>query len=211
MILSNIRKLIQWGYITGNIENQKFGSVNDYTYFTNNGNIFLVGKARVTLHLDLNAESFKFRDVKQPGTGFEGLFQTLDFNSSSEEEAFTEEHVNYRWDDSTDIEVSIDWFHDNVDNGVVVWGLEYSSIKAGEVVNGTTYTLTQASSGNHLAGNLQTTVFTEKISHLNLEHDDIMAIKLFRKATDAQDTLGEDARAIEVHFHFIRNKLGESI
>ena len=209
MILENIRKLIRWGHITGNITEQKFGSATDYAYFTANGNVVFVGKARTTLHLNLEPERFKFKSVKYPAVGFEGIFQTLDYDDAAEEEAFAEDHVSFRWDDTTDIEIVIDWLHDNTDNGVVVWGVEYSSIKAGEVVNGVSTTVTQPSAGNHPAGILQTTYFTDKILHENLEYDDVIAVRLFRDATNVLDTLAEDGRAVEAHFHFVRNVLGE--
>ncbi len=182
----------------------------NYVGIKDDGKILLFGTARVIRHVILDAKRFKMPAANFPGESFEGLFYTLDFDKGTEQNAYGQEHVPFRWAEGTDVEIAIDWLHDGVDAGVVVWGIEYKAIKAGEVVVGAGTTITKTSAGNHAAGQLVRTAFTSKILGSNLEADDILAFRLFRKAADGADTLDEDARTINVHFHFIKDKLGKA-
>jgi len=187
------------------------GGTTNYAEFKSNGELNFHGEARYETHLDLSVARFQIPATNYPSVGFEGVFQTLDFDKNTEESVYAEDHVPYAWDGTTDVEVSVDWFHDSADNGVVVWGIEYISIKAGEIVDGTATTITQTSAGNHTAGELVTTLFTTKLLATNLESDDILAVRVFRKAADGNDTLAEDARLVQLHFHFTSHRLGEPL
>lgn len=173
------------------------------------GEIELHGTARVERHFIIDPGRFKKPGLNPPGDSFEDLFYTLDFDRNTEESAYCQEQIPFRWDPTTDIVVEIDWLHDSVDAGKVMWGLEYKSIKGGEAVAGAGTTITQLSAGNHAAGVLVRTVFTAKIVYGNLEQDDTMAIRLFRQAMNMADNLDEDARFINLHVHFIQNKFGK--
>ncbi|GAH44392.1 unnamed protein product, partial [marine sediment metagenome] len=59
-------------------------------------------------------------------------------------------------------------------------------------------------------GLLVKTVFTTKILGSNLAVDDILGVRLFRKAADGSDDLVGDARMIHLHLHFVQNRLGEA-
>ena len=168
-------------------------------------------RARVKRHLILDPKRFKMPAANFPAESFEGLYYTLDFDKSTEESAYCQEHVPFRWDVATDIEITIAWLHDSVDNGAVVWGIEYKEIKAGEIIAGVGTTITQASAGTHTAGVEIRTVFTTKILHDNLEQDDDLAIRFYRKAVDIGDTLNEDARAINVHITFTQYLRGKAL
>jgi len=135
----------------------------------------------------------------------------LDFGAGTEESAYCNEHIPFRWDETTDIVIEVYWFHDTADTGGVVWGIEYLSIADGEAVAGTTATIIQASGGNHPAGELQKTVFTSTLAAANLAHGDMLALRLFRDVGDAADTLGEDARVVNVNILFVQNRLGKSL
>jgi len=182
----------------------------NYVGIKDDGEIRLFGTARITRHLVLDAKRFKMPAANFPGESFEGLFYTLDFNKDTEQNAHCQEHVPFRWAETTDWEVEVWWLHDNVDAGVVVWGIEYKAIKAGEVVVGAGTTITKASAGNHVAGQMVRTIFTSKILGSNLEAHDLSGIRVFRKAADGADTLAEDARLINVCFHLTQDKLGKA-
>lgn len=173
--------------------------------------ITLGSGSEVTNHIQLDPKRFQIPATNYPSQGFEGLFPTLDFDKTTEESIYGTQFVPFRWKSGSDITVDICWLHDTADTGVVVWGIEYISIKTGEIIAGSTTTITQASAGNHTEGELVCTTFTTKILGSNLEADDVLAIRLFRKAADAADTLAEDARSVEMHLHFTRDKLGEAI
>lgn len=174
------------------------------------GEIILHGTARVTRHYLIDPKRFKMPAANFPAESFEGLFYTLDFDKNTEESAYCQEHIPFRWAEDTDIEVVVDWLHDSVDDGKVVWGIEYKSIGSGEVVVGAGTEITQVSAGSHVAGKLVRTVFTTKILGSALAEEDCLAFRLFRKAADGEDTLNEDARVINIHFHFTQDKLGQA-
>lgn len=172
--------------------------------------ISLLGKGRVERHWIMDPQRFKMPAANFPSPGFEGLFYTLDFDKNVEESAYCQEHVPYRWDSTTDISIEFTWLHDNVDAGKVVWGIEYKSIKEGEAVAGAGTANWVASLGNHPAGQEVRTAIAAAILSANMESDDDMAIRVYRKVAHADDTLNEDARLINVHFHFTMNKLGKA-
>jgi len=167
--------------------------------------------AQVTRHILIDPARIQLPATNYPSETFEGLFYTLNFDKTTEESAYSEEITYFRWKSGTDIEVVVDWLHDSVDAGVVVWGVEYKSIKAGEAVTGAGTKITKASAGTHTAGQLVRTTFTLKILGSALEAEDILAVRFYRDTADAADTLGEDARMLNVHFHFTMDKLGEAI
>jgi len=183
----------------------------DYVKISPAGQILLVAGARIRRHLLIDPARFKLPAADYPGESFEGLFYTLDFDKTTEQGAYAQDHIPYRWDTNTDIEVVVRWLHDNADNGKVVWGLEYRAVKTDEVIADGNVTISQASAGNHPAGKLVETIFTTKILKANLERHDQFAVRLFRDVADGADTLGEDARMVDVHFHFTENRLGEAL
>jgi len=163
----------------------------------------------LTAHLVLEPKRFKLPATNYPSETFEGLYYTLDFDASTEESVYAQEIIPFRWAVGTDMEVEINWFHDTTDNGKVVWGVEYKAIKEGEAITGSGTTITQVSAGNHPADELISTTFEDKILGSNLEQGDLFAVRVFRDADNANDTLGEDARLLQVHFHFTIDKLGK--
>lgn len=190
------------------IGNQPAGN---YVKVDSDNHLTLFGDSRVRRHWLVDPMRFKLPEVDYPSYGFEGLFYTFDFDSAKEESAYVQDHIPHRWDTDTDVEVGICWFHDGADAGKVVWGLEYRSITSGEVVAGAGTIITEVSAGNHPAGVLVCTDFTDKILKGNLEPEDDIAFRVFRKGDDENDTLVKDARFLQAHFHFIENKLGGSI
>lgn len=173
--------------------------------------IILGAGSLVERHLRIDAKRFWNPPASFPGASFEGLFRTLDFDKNTEESVYCFGFVPLRWKPASDITIVINWLHDSVDNGVVVWGIEYKSIKTGETIAGAGTIITQNSAGTHTAGQLISTTFTTKILGSNLEEDDIIGIRLFRKAADGSDTLNEDARFVSMHTYFTQDKLGKSI
>ena len=188
----------------------EFGNPQGHTEFLEDGKIYLHGTARVTRHFLIDPKRFKMPSANFPGESFEGLFYTLDFDKGSEESAYVQEQIPFRWAEGTNITVVVDWLHDSADNGKVVWGIEYKSITSGEVVGGNGVTITKATAGSHTENQLVRTVFTNKILGSNLDYEDNLAIRLFRKVADDNDTLNEDARIINVHFHYTQDKLGRA-
>lgn len=183
-------------------------STSNYLEIDEGGSLILHGTARVKRHWIIDPKRFRLPAAYYPGESFEGLFYTLDFNKATEESAHTQEHIPYRWATTTNIGVDIHWLHDSADAGTVVWGIEYKAIKAGETVGGSGTIATTTSASTTTENVVITTVLSD-IPYTALEADDDFAIRVFRDATDASDTLNEDAKLINVHFYFIMDKLGQ--
>lgn len=208
-----VNEHIDWTNATQNFETSGTGHIGDatnYIGFATDGEIALHGTARVNRHWIVDAKRFKLPGLGYPGESFEGLFYTLDFDKNAQEQGFLQEHVPFRWAVGTDMTVIVDWMFDNLDLGQVVWGLDYMTIKAGDHIIGFPRTITQTTPPGQSPGILIRTEFTTKISALTLETDDMLGIKFYRKAGDLSDTLNQDARLINVHFHFIQDKIGEA-
>jgi len=184
------------------------GGTTNYCSFASDRTLTLHGSARVKRHWLIDPSRFKLPATNYPSEGFEGIFATLDFDKNTEESAYVTDVIPCRWDNTTDIEVVVGWLHDTADNGAVVWGIEYLGIETGETIAGSTTTITQTSAGNHPENVLIRTTFTNKMLAENIDHGNAVGIRLFRQAGNLADTLDEDARVIEVHFHFTMNKLG---
>ncbi|GAI66808.1 unnamed protein product [marine sediment metagenome] len=167
--------------------------------------------SKVLRHWLIDPTRFRLPAANFPGEAFEGIFYTLDFDRNVEESAYCQEHIPFRWDTTTDIEVIVDWFHTGADAGTVVWGIEYKSITTGETFAPPTVTITQTTAVGTAANVLLRTTFTSKILAANLAPEDVIAIRFYRKAADAADTLDEDARVVNVHFHFTMDKFGKDI
>ena len=88
-------------------------------------------------------------------------------------------------------------------------GVEYKSISEGDTVAGGETTITQVSAGTHVENTIIKTDFNVSILATNLTTDDDLAIRFFRDADHAGDTLNEDARMLNVHIYFTMNKLGK--
>lgn len=186
--------------------------VEQHTGFESIGEPITLGTgSKVERHLRIDAKRFQIPAANYPANGFEGLFPTLDFDKATEESIYANGFVPLRWKSASDMTIAINWFHDTLDAGKVLWGIEYRSIKSGETIDDSTTTITQLSAGTHTAGDLVTTTFSTKILGSNLESDDIIGIRLFRKAADATDTLEEDARLVSMHTYFTQDKLGKVI
>jgi len=199
---------LRWreGYFT----KLNIGDNTNYTEIKSNGEINLHGTARVTRHEVFNPTRFKLPGTNYPSETITGLFDTLNFDKSTEESAYTSEHIPYRWATDSDLKVIIDWMHDSADTGSVVWGIEYYKIYPGEVFTGSTTTILGTSSGNHTENELVRTEFTPVISGSDLIADGILGLRVFRDVDDEGDTLDEDAKFVHLHMHFIQDKLGQA-
>jgi len=195
---------------SGNYKTLAVGSGNSRHSVDSNGILTLEGKARVIRHMVIGAASWKVGAVA-PTEGFEGTFPVLNFQDARQDTAHYSTWVPYRWDPTEDMEVAVVWKHDTgAKTGKVLWGLVYLAVKDGEDPAGAgETTISQLSAGNHPADQQITTTFTTKMLAANLANHDSLGLVLSRDGIDATDTLTEDARMIEVHIHFVENKLGE--
>lgn len=190
------------------------GGTTNYAKFASDGELGLHGTARVKRHTRVGAGSW-CGGTSAPTQGCEGAFMYLEFDNSTDDEAYYVLPIPARWDDTTDIEFSLDWYYTGTqDNGTVCWALEYKSIKDGEAITGGTTTIAQTSTGTHTTGQMVRTTFTTKLLAANLERGDTIGLRVFRDVdggNDSGDTLAANARGINTHFRFIMNRLGDCL
>lgn len=199
MDLSNISQGI--GNIGDGTNYAQFGSVGELNFF---------GTGRVRNHLRVEPERLRRPVTNPPAEGLVGMFPTLDFDSATEESVYLSDYIPYRKDPTEGIYVEIVWHSATAATGTVVWGVEYRSIEEGEGVDGATTTIT--SSDDTLGpGTANKCTFASHITTAAITSEDDIGMRIFRKAADSNDTLGEDAMLTGVHLHFISNKLGEAL
>lgn len=190
------------------------GGTTNYTSINSSGRTELQGAARVKRHTRIGAAAWQ-GGVSAPTQGFDGAFVYLEFDNSVDDDAYYILTVPARWDNTTDVEIAVDWYYTGAqDNGTVCWCFEYKSIKAGETVTGAGIIIAKTSAGNHTTGQMVRTVFTTKIPAANLERGDTVALKAFRDVdggNDSGDTLATGARELNVHFNFTMNRLGDNL
>ena len=194
----------------------RLGHSNDGDYFETSisGFITLHGGARAIYHLAIGAPAWHL-GAAAPTQGFDGVFDYLAFDDSTDDDVHFTVMVPYKWDNTTDLSFMVDWYYTGgQDNGTVCWALDYKSIKAGEAVTGGEYTIAKTSAGNHATGDMVRTMFTATISGVHLERADTLGLRLYRDvdgALDDGDTLTTDARMLNTHVHVTQSRLGEQV
>lgn len=177
----------------------------NYAQIDQDGELTMAGTGRVIRHVRVTAPSWSL-GASAPAAGFVGIYPTLDFDNSIDDEAHYSLIIPYRFAAGTVINVDVDWCYEGApDAGTVDWALEYITVAPGEAVAGGTTTIHKVSAGNHTSGNLvRTTLDTGIVGAV--AHDDL-GLRLYRDVSE--DSLGVDACLIQVHFQFIMDKLGQ--
>jgi len=182
------------------------GGASHHTAFAADGEINLIGTARVTKHVRIGARQWAVGS-SPPDAGSLGLALTHDFDASADEEVHFALMVPHRMVAGTDIDVEVGWaYTGGADAGTVIWALEYTTIAAGEDMTGGSTTRTKTSAGSHGNNALVLTTFATGVQGAVAE--DVLNMRLYRD-TDS-DTLAVDAQLVEVRLHFTMDKLGEA-
>lgn len=192
----------------------RIGNVTDYTDINSTGGLQLYGQARVERHLILDPKRFKLPGTDYPSESFTGLYYTLDFDAGAQDEsAHCQEHIPFRWSTGTNYYFKFDWLYTgSQDNGTVVWGVEYKVIRGGDTVDGSGTTITQKSVGSHPTSKLVRTIASGQLPSVGLQEDDILALRVYRHSSDGvNDTLAVDAKLVNLHIHFVQDKLGKAL
>ena len=170
--------------------------------------IVMSGAGRVINHVRIAAPSWR-PGANAPAEAFIGIYPTLAFDTSADDEVHYDIIVPLRMAAGTGIMVIADWAYDGgADAGTVCWALEYKSIIPGEALVGGTTTITQISAGTHTSGQLVRTIFADEIEGC-VAHDEL-GLRLYRDV-DNGDTLATDAELVAIHFMFTSDKMGEAV
>ena len=185
----------------------KFGDDNtNYAQFATDGELSLVGTAKVKRHIRVAAPSWK-GGATAPEEKRVGIVPVLGFDKSSDDSVHYSLIIPWRMESGTNMDCYVDWCYTGTqDNGSVCWGLEYINIGSNIAVSGTSITTADCSTGTHTTGNL---VRTHIGSITGLNNHDVLGLRIYRDASE--DNLNTDAELIQTHFGFTQDKLGEAI
>lgn len=185
------------------------GGTTNYNNISALGYQTMFGQARVERHEIIGAASLH-KGAIEPGSGWIGLYPTLDFANGRDDAAHYVVHVPYRRDATTNMTVKIRWMHDTgADVGTVLWKCTYLSSGCGDDPTGAGTEISVLTAGNHAADEIICSTMTTDILAANLTVMDDLALKIWRNDSAGGDTLAEDARLISIHVHFIQNKIGQ--
>ena len=191
----------------------RFGTGANYSRFEEDGTLTFNGDATVWDDVLVPVTSTKVGGSKDPGFavfqtdggGSQGVFAYL-FDKASEEELYFVCQVPHSYKVGTDIEAHVHWSPIDTGTGKVVWGLEYSWASI-EGNFGATTIVSGESAGTGTARNH----IVKSFGYLNGTGkgiSSILACRVFRKATDSNDTYDNDAALHAIDFHFQKDTLG---
>ena len=193
-------------HIPMTFETLQVGEDSNYMEVLSDGEIRLHGTARTTNHVRVSAGSFKPGN-QAPTEAFLGVFPILQYAAATDDEAHYSVEVPYRMEPGTEIVPVLNWTYQGAqDNGTVCWKIEFIFVAAGETVDGTTATLTETTAGSHATGKKIATTFSPAMTGGVAE--DLAGIRVWRDTSG--DTLAVAADFLELHLHFIRDRLGEA-
>jgi len=195
----------------------RFGNDSNYVQIDTDGDLTLVGTARVIVGEDIDLAIPKRPAANPPAEGTEASFPTLDFDDTVDESILVVYHLKENYASAGTVRMHVDFFVDTapVADANIVWGLEYQKLSHGDNFNfGATATLTTVetvTSGTpandkkiHETDNFTLTT-TGWVPH------DIILIRLYRDADNSADNFTGDARLMHIHIHFLSDKSGEDI
>lgn len=148
-----------------------------------------------------------FQFFRNNGAGSEGIRSYL-FDAGTEESVFFSAQIPSDYMEGTNLNPHIHWAPTSVATGNVVWGLEYTWVNKGSVYPLSTLSIASPAPTNGIRYNHYETQFPS-INGAGKQVNSVIICRLFRKASDAQDTYNGDAAAMEVDFEYQSDKLGQ--
>ena len=166
------------------------------------GELTLHGTAKVYGHTRVSAASWK-PGATAPTASRLSVFPTLVFAEG--DDAHYSLLCPFRMEADSVVEVEVDFCHQTAANtGTADWELEYNNVEVGELVTGATTTI-HKTSGATAVNRLERVTLTTGIVGAVADDD----IGMILKYTNV-GTCGVNVDLIQVHFHFLVDKLGES-
>jgi len=188
---------------TSFIDNKTIGNTVDYFQVNETGYIRQFGDARTLRHVRVCAPEWK-KGATAPDDGQIGVFPSYGFDSGSDDKAYYSLIVPFTINAGSNISVKIDWcYTGGADAGTVCWNLTYLNLATGETVDGAATTIGAVSTGNHDSGKL---IYTKIGNIIGAVSEDILGLMVWRDVSC--DSLATDAHLLQVHFHFIEDKMG---
>jgi len=191
----------------------------NYAQFAVDGELTLVGTARIMRSIDLEPVLATRPAANPPGEGTEDSFPTHDFNASTEESVYFHLELPHDYAAAGTIHAHFDFFVDTAPASAesVVWGVEYKKLSIGDNFDfgaGTTTAYTQTSITTGTPANDKKVHQSAEISltTTGFVAGDYILLRLFRDAdgTGGTDDYTADARVLDYHVEYLSDRLGEA-
>jgi len=192
----------------------EFGGTTNYATFSSNGELTLVGTARVLRDLWIDTAGIKAPGAKPATEVSHGNLETAAWQFSNEGVEANQESVSWRtappydMDRTEGVTIRIGW--SSASTGNVKWQLEYRWLAEDEdTTQGAEETLTVVDAASATANGIVVT----DITGINAPSPTDVSImfRLTRLSADAQDTISDTVELHGICFNYVSNKLGESL
>jgi len=193
---------------------KKFGSETNYATFAVDGELGLVGTARVYKVIAIRPSGFQVPGTKPAIAVEHGIGMSWEFSDGTDDTIEAEIQLPQDMDRSVAPEFNIGWDSDTADPGddtkQCVWQLEYLYLSLNEDVTAAAQeTLTVTTSASTTANGLVVSTITGL--DLPSATDRFMMIRVKRLGADGDDDLGDVAYLNGCGLKYTSNKLGVSL
>ena len=196
------------------------GGATNYAQFAADGELTLVGTARVLRSVDFEPEAVKQGGVG-PGTSTEDGFPVHDFQATNDESVFMHWEIPHDYASGQEIHMHAEYFVDTAPVGAanVTWGVEYKKLSIGDNFDfgaGTTTVIVNDALTTGTPANDKQIHSSPEIQLITtgFEPMDVILIRFFRDADasedGATDNFGSDARLFNYHLMFLSDKIGQA-
>jgi len=153
-------------------------------------------------HIRISSESMK---AVGGSHGTAGVINFLNFRNAQDDEAYFTWMVPFRRKKDTNVKIILRWYYTGGDdNNDCEWNLTFDAVKPGDDPTTGTISLVEVKTSIATDDTIGETTFT--ITGTDLENHDDVGIKIWR---DGSDALTADAKLINVHIEFTKDKQGE--
>lgn len=188
----------------------RFGSSASYTKFDDTGHQTMEGDARVYHELWIDANSFQAPGTK-PATLVEyGLSSAWEFSDLTDDTLYARIHLPDNIDISENLSTCFAWATPAID-AYCKWQIETQYLSPGDDVdsNSPDSTITNVVKSSGTADALKVTNIGSCSTFS--ETDEILTMRIKRRADSVSDTLATDAYLLGIYIRYVSNKLGEQV
>lgn len=197
----------------------KIGDASNHITVASDGEITLVGTARVMKSVSFEPDALKKGGVG-PADNTEDNFPTHDYDATNDESVFVHWEIPHDYASVGVIHIHFEFFVDTAPGSTeyVTFGVEYRKLSIGDnfSFSGTTTVIANTAITSGTPANDKKIHITSEISLVvtGFEPGDIILFRFFRDANasegDASDNFGNDVRVFNYHLEYLRDKIGET-
>lgn len=147
-----------------------------------------------------------FTKFADDGAGSQGVFSYA-FDKNTEEEVYFELQLPHGRVPKSNLRPHVHWAPTSAAAGNVVFGLEYTAANVGDVFPDTTIITSEVDPAAGVAKTHQIAGFDE-INGVGVTDSAVFLCRVFRDATNADDTYGADVVILSLDFHVLMRGLG---